>query len=185
MPMRRALILAALLAAAPASAAYRFGLEVGVAGASLTTGTPHRPYAGGLGLMLGFNFGWPLGEGLALRYLNRIPIYVFADEMPGLGVALDCFDFNVVAIEVRLADELYLSFGPSFDFMVPFAGNRAFGGGLDLRLQRVIRDDGGKPRYTLGLFFHPSAMQWTESHDYYSFLKVVGLAGITFEALWL
>ncbi len=183
--MRLPVLLAVLLVAPPAAAEYRFGLEAAVAGASLTTGTPHRPHAGGLGLLLGFNFGWRLTDTVALRYLNRLPLYVFADEMPGLGVALDCFDFNVVAIEARVTDELFVSFGPSFDFMVPLFGNRAFGGGVDLRLQRTIRDDGGKPRYTLGLFFHPSVMQWTEKNEFYGFVKVVGVAGITFEALWL
>jgi hypothetical protein len=181
----RATLLLALLAAAPASAEYRFGLEAAVAGASLTTGTPHRPYAGGAGLVLGVSFGWRLNEWLSLRYLNRMPLYVFADEMPGLGVALDWYDFNVLALDAWVTDELFVTFGPSFDLMVPYAGNRAFGGGVDLRLQRVIRDDGGTPRYTLGLFFHPSVMQWTESHGYYEFTKVVGVAGITFEALWL
>lgn len=183
--MRLPLSIAVLLVASPASAEYRFSLEAAVAGASLSTGTPHRPYAGGLGLLVGFGFGWQLSENVTFRYLNRIPLYVFADEMPGLGVALDCFDFNVAALEVQIADELYVTVGPSFDFMIPFFGNRAFGGGLDLRVHRSIRDDAGKPRSTLGLFFHPSVMHWVEKHGFYDFVKVVGVAGISFEASWL
>ena len=181
----RLLLLLTVLLAGPASAEYRFGLEAAVAGASLTTGIPHRPHAGGAGLLLGFSFSFPLTQTVTFRYLNRIPLYVFADEMPGLGIALDCFDFNVAALEVQFSDELFLALGPSFDFMIPYFGNRAFGGGVDVRVHRTVRDVGGKPRYTLGLFFHSSVMQWTEKNDFFRFLKVVGIAGISFEAQWL
>ena len=160
-------------------ARYHFGLEVGAVGASLTTGVPHRPHAGGAGILLGFTIGFPLSDRVALHYLNRLPLYVFADGMPGLGVALDSFDFNAAVVKVAIDDDL------SFDFMVPFFGNRAFGGGGDLRVARIIRDAQRRPMLSASLFVHPSALAYTEKHGYFRFVKVVVVAGVTVEFLWL
>ena len=163
-----------------------FGIELATAAAALTTGDPHHPNATGAGLALTVRVGAQLTQRLGLYYVNRAPLYVFADQMPGLGVALDCFDFNAVVLKVALSDQLAVSVGPSFDFMPPFSGNTALGGGVDARIEYALRPEheDQRTRTTLGLDLHPSILSYNEKHGYFGYLKQVLVAGVSIGVQW-
>ena len=163
------------------------GFDVGGVTAAMTTGNPYRPYGVGGGLALAVQVGTQLGPRLGLYYLNRTPIYLFADAMPGIGVAMDSFDFNSVVLNLTLRDNLTVGLGPSFDFMIPFSGNRAFGGGVNARVEVALTDpipNDRKGRVTIGFDVHPSVLAYRETHGFYGFTKLLLVADLSIGVQW-
>lgn len=160
------------------------GLDVAGATAALTTGNPYRPYSVGGGVAFAVRVGTQLGRGVGVYYVNRTPMYLFADAMPGMGVSLDCFDFNGVMLNLSVRDNLTVGLGPSFDFMVPFFGNRAFGGGLDARIEYTVARDGQQSRYTIGFDLHPSVLAYNETHGFYGYTKALLVADLSIGVQW-
>jgi hypothetical protein len=158
---------------------------VGVAVADTTTGNPYSPEAQGGGLIMAITAGAQVTRHIGLYGVLRTPSYIWKDQMPGVGLTIDWFDFNALVVTFSF-NRLTLAAGPSLDIQWPVYANPGIGGGADVRFdfELVHRTENQGARITLGLLFHPSVMKVSEPQGYFSFLKVVWLGGLTLGVQW-